>query len=236
MVMDPYSVLGVSQGATQEEIKKAYRQKAKLYHPDLHPGDAAAAQKMNELNEAYAMLTNPEKYSRQQSQSSAGSSGSSYGSAGYQTQWSGDFSGFEDIFRQFYGGGRTYSGYGPQAEPGDSDAIRAAIAAIQQGSYGQAASILAQVPIASRNARWYYLSALCYRGMGNNDQASEYIRRAMAMDPGNSLYQALYQQYSQTTYAYRSPLAGLRKIVVFILASQLILSVLRLLLYSLRLA
>ena len=59
MVDDPYRVLGVSRDATREEIKKAYRQKAKLYHPDLHPDDPKAAEKMNEINEAYDMLNNP---------------------------------------------------------------------------------------------------------------------------------------------------------------------------------
>lgn len=57
--MDPYSVLGVSRSATEADIKKAYRKLAKQYHPDLHPGDEAAARKMNEINNAYKMIKNP---------------------------------------------------------------------------------------------------------------------------------------------------------------------------------
>lgn len=68
MVDDPYQVLGISHDASPEEIKKAYRRKAKEYHPDLHPNDPAAARKMNEVNEAYDMLTNPEKYAARRAQ------------------------------------------------------------------------------------------------------------------------------------------------------------------------
>lgn len=47
---NPYTVLGVSPGATEEEIKSAYHRLAKKYHPDLHPGDEEAARKMKEIN------------------------------------------------------------------------------------------------------------------------------------------------------------------------------------------
>ena len=50
---DPYKVLGVSPDASDEEVKRAYRALAKKYHPDRNPGDAAAAQKMREINAAY---------------------------------------------------------------------------------------------------------------------------------------------------------------------------------------
>ena len=59
MMMDPYKVLGVAPGASEEEIKKAHRTLAKKYHPDLNPGNAAAAEKMNEINAAYDILTKP---------------------------------------------------------------------------------------------------------------------------------------------------------------------------------
>ncbi|MEG2000854.1 MAG: J domain-containing protein [Evtepia sp.] len=60
MIDDPYKVLGVSPSAGDDEIKAAYRRLAKKYHPDLNPGDAAAAKKMNEINAAYDAIKNPQ--------------------------------------------------------------------------------------------------------------------------------------------------------------------------------
>ena len=82
MTGDPYEVLGVSHGASEDEIKQAYRRLAKQYHPDLHPGDAACAKKMNEINEAYDQIQ------KQRKASSAASQTYSYG----------------------YGGGNSYGG------------------------------------------------------------------------------------------------------------------------------
>ena len=58
---DPYRVLGLKPDATDEEVKQAYRRLAKKYHPDMNPGDAYAAQKMNEINAAYDQIKNPQK-------------------------------------------------------------------------------------------------------------------------------------------------------------------------------
>ncbi|MBQ4426872.1 MAG: J domain-containing protein [Oscillospiraceae bacterium] len=66
MTKDPYEILGVAPGASQEDIKKAYRRKTKEYHPDLHPDDPTAGEKMAEVNAAYDRLQNPEKYAADQ--------------------------------------------------------------------------------------------------------------------------------------------------------------------------
>lgn len=105
MVSDPYSVLGVSTDATPEELKKAYRALAKKYHPDLHPDDPKAAQKMNEINEAYDMACNPEKYARKQAQQQQRSSGYGYGGYGSQGSYGS---------RGGYGGQSSY-GYGDRS-------------------------------------------------------------------------------------------------------------------------
>ena len=62
MIEDPYKVLGVSPDASDEEIKRAYRLLAKKYHPDLNPGDPVAARKMQEVNEAYEQIKNPDPF------------------------------------------------------------------------------------------------------------------------------------------------------------------------------
>lgn len=69
---DPYSILGVSRNASDEEIKKAYRKLAKQYHPDLHPNDEEAAKKMAEINAAYDQIQNPSKYNNAYNQQNNG--------------------------------------------------------------------------------------------------------------------------------------------------------------------
>jgi curved DNA-binding protein CbpA len=59
MIDDPYKVLGLERGASEEEVKAAYRKLAKKYHPDLNPGNEEAARKMNEVNAAYDQIKNP---------------------------------------------------------------------------------------------------------------------------------------------------------------------------------
>ena len=102
MTRDPYEVLGVSRGASEDEIKQAYRRLAKQYHPDLHPGDAACAKKMNEINEAYDLLKNPQAYQayRQQQQQSAYQQAYRQQQSAYQQQ----NQQYYDPFSAFWGG------------------------------------------------------------------------------------------------------------------------------------
>ncbi|MEE0706511.1 MAG: DnaJ domain-containing protein, partial [Adlercreutzia sp.] len=60
MIDDPYKVLGVSRDASPDEVKKAYRKKARENHPDLNPDDPGAEERLKEINEAYERITNPE--------------------------------------------------------------------------------------------------------------------------------------------------------------------------------
>ena len=87
---DLYEALGLQKGASEEEIKKAYRKLAKKYHPDLNPGDKTAEEKMKEVNAAYEILSDPEKKARYDQFGHAGVD-PSYGGGG------GQYGGFEDF-------------------------------------------------------------------------------------------------------------------------------------------
>lgn len=209
MIDNPHKILGVTEGASKDEIKKAYRKMARKYHPDMNPDNPEAAKKMNEINEAYDILMDDSKYNawkmQKERQSYYGNGGGSYygggtgsaygggtgayGNGGGYTYW-GDF---EDLFGGNFWSNQTQ--HRPQAQPGDSSNVQNAIQAMNSGQYSTAAVILNSIEQSYRNARWYYLAAIANHGAGNTMLATDYIQKAVQMEPNNTLYRQILQQY-----------------------------------------
>ena len=163
---DPYSVLGVSPSASDDEIKKAYRDLARKYHPDNYqdnPLADLAQEKMKAINEAYDVITK------------ARAGGSSQSGQSY---------------------GQSYSQSYAQQSYAEQDASSAAVynqirQAINAGNLTLAEQLLASIP--TRDAEWYFLSgAVAYR-KGWMDEAQRNYQIAASMAPGNAEYRQAMQ-------------------------------------------
>ena len=181
---DPYQILGVSESASDEEIKKAYRELARKYHPDnYHDNPLAdlAQEKMKEINAAYEQITKERASGRR-----TGGAGGAYGGGSYG-----------------YGGYQSYGGYGSsQSYSGQSSVLQQARIAINTGNISRAEALLANY--SDHNAEWNFLKGVvCYR-RGWMDEALRYYRTAVQMDPGNAEYrQALDYMEGTDDTAYR---------------------------------
>ncbi len=122
MKRDYYEILGVAKGASQEEIKKAYRKVAMQYHPDRNPGDKAAEEKFKEAAEAYEVLSDADKRARYDRYGHAGmgNAGGGFGGGSGHMNMDDIFSQFgdifgDDVFGSFFGGGGGRRGGGGRA-------------------------------------------------------------------------------------------------------------------------
>jgi molecular chaperone DnaJ len=109
-VTDYYAVLGVGRDATSEEIKRAYRKLARQYHPDVNGGDAAAEERIKEVNRAYSVLSDPDKKRRYDTLGEAGLDGQ--GGPNMADPFGFGFGTFDDVVREFFGGGDPFVGRG----------------------------------------------------------------------------------------------------------------------------
>lgn len=108
MSQDFYDRLGIKKGASQDEIKKAYRNLANKYHPDKNPNNKEAEAKFKEVSEAYEVLSDPKKRQAYDQFGQAGSQGGGFNPnnmGGFDFSNFGDAGGFADIFETFFGGG-----------------------------------------------------------------------------------------------------------------------------------
>ena len=209
---DPYEVLGIQRGASDEEIKKAYRAKCKRWHPDLNPNDPTAEEHFKEVQAAYDAITKGDTgpqnggYGNPYGQQSYGG----YQQQSYQQGGYGYNSGFDGSdpfgfgfdpfgfggYQQGYGqGGASYSG-------SDSPEMQAARNFVVNGRYTEARRVLDSMN--NRNARWYYLSSLANQGLGRSIDALQNARRAVQLDPNNAEYQMHLRRMQNPGQTYRT--------------------------------
>ncbi|MBQ1484316.1 MAG: J domain-containing protein [Firmicutes bacterium] len=170
---DPYKVLGLDRKATDEEIKAAYRELVKKYHPDKYrdnPLADLAQEKLMEINEAYDLLMRGK-----------GSSVARKGSSG-------------DAYTQYTNTSSRYSSYGSP----EYDEIRVAL---DNGELAKAENLLINRRV--RDAEWFFLSGVLSYKKGYRDDALMNVRQAISMDPENQEYKMVYTRMTGQQNVYR---------------------------------
>ena len=179
----PYDILGIPTNASEEEIKKAYRNLSRKYHPDANvnnPNKEQAEERFKEVQQAYQAIMDERE-------------GKTNGYGGF-----GGFGGFSG-----FGGEQRTSSYGDSKE---DSYLNAAMNYIRGGDYSSALRVLSDID--NRTGRWYYISAIANQGVGNQATALEHIQIAMRMEPNNMEYQQFYQVMQNGGTWYQSRGAG----------------------------
>lgn len=181
MANDPYSILGISPNASDDEVKKAYRDLSRKYHPDSYANNPLAnlaEERFKEVQEAYDQIMK---------ERSGGGQRSYGGSQGYGST-------------QGYG---SQPNYGNQSSYQNNDAkYQAVYNYINFRRYQDALNVLSGIP--SKDGRWYYLSAIANAGLGNNFQANSDIQTALNMEPNNAEYRNFYNQLQWQSQRYQN--------------------------------
>ncbi len=231
---DPYKILGISRDATDDEVKKAYRQLSRKYHPDANvnnPNKDKAEEMFKLVQQAYQQVMYERQHpyssagqgswSRPGSQSAGRPSGSSGTSSGQTWQdengttytYYGNFEDFSDFWTEFF----SSYGFGTQGASQDNSEeaihLRAAASYINHGMFQEALNVLSAME--ERSAQWYYYSAAANSGIGNDAVALEHAQRAASMEPNNPNYQSMLQQlqsgnrwYTSRSQTYGGPVSA----------------------------
>lgn len=185
---NPYSVLGISSGASDEEVKTAYKVLARKYHPDNYANNPLAdlaAEKMKEINAAYDEIMK-QRSERRSSYQTGGQQSGQYSAGG-----------------QYSGGGRSggysqYRGYSQQSGGQFSDIRRL----INLGRIVEAEEVLSGVPVGNRDAEWYFLKGQVLYARGWLDEARRHFSTAASMQPDNFEYQNAAKQFENAAGGY----------------------------------
>ncbi len=172
--MNPYEVLGVKETASEAEIRKAYLELVRKYHPDQfqdNPLKELATEKLKEVNEAYDLIKE-------------GKAGVSASSAGHYNQ------------SQQRGAGQTYSSRGGE-NAGQFSAVREALS---RNDIGRAEGLLQA--IGNRSAEWHYLMGVIRLRQGQANRALQELELAVRMDPNNFEYRRAYESLRANASPY----------------------------------
>ncbi|MGI6193304.1 MAG: DnaJ domain-containing protein [Christensenellales bacterium] len=170
---EAYKILGLREGASEDEIRRAYRDLVKKYHPDQYvnnPLSDLAAEKLKEINEAYDVLTRRDNRSQYSSQSSSGTGSASH--SGSSSGYSGDYA--SEFYRV-----RQY---------------------LSANNLNAAEAVLRSIPL--QNAEWFYLNGIIKMRRGAYDAARDSLGRAASMDPSNVEYRNAYEALVRSYQSY----------------------------------